>query len=507
MQTQEINSSWADVGRLRLIHDAAFIVVFSVYGTQVCPYIDGLEIWWIIGPTAAALAAHQALAALARKWVADLPLASAARRLFWVDFGLFALSGFVLGAVYMFAYGFPFDSGAKVLIGFLALGFYVSLDLTFEREIKLAKQLQNAGGSLPLSARFWPFQTKFVIFSTINLVIIGLVVTMVVIKDLIWAANTDLDPIKAQLLIVVELIFILVVLCAYVFRSILQYGRKTDLMLAEEREALVGVKRGDLSRRVSVVSSDEFGEIGLLTNQMIARLATALDDVRQTRDATIKALVSLSAKRDNETGLHLLRTQIYVEKLARELEKTSKRSAEIDAAFIGELVASAPLHDIGKVGVPDAILTKPGKLTDDEFSIMKTHAAIGADAIASADQAVEGSSFLEMAQDIARSHHERWDGRGYPDGLSGEAIPLAARIMAVADVYDALRSKRVYKPPMSHRDATRIIVEGRGTQFDPEVVDAFSRIEACFEAVAEKHGDNPTNASDNVARAPATADA
>jgi putative two-component system response regulator len=192
------------------------------------------------------------------------------------------------------------------------------------------------------------------------------------------------------------------------------------------------------------------------------------------QEVTIRALARLAETRDSDTGQHILRTQAYVRLLATLLSDHPRFAEQLDAHSIGLIAKSAPLHDIGKVGIPDQVLLKPGKLDAAEWLIMKTHAALGADAI---ERAVADTNepvpFLRYAVQIARHHHERWDGTGYPDGLAGDTIPLAARLMAVADVYDALISRRAYKTPMSY-DATRaLMLAQRGLQFDPDLIDAF----------------------------------
>ena len=213
-------------------------------------------------------------------------------------------------------------------------------------------------------------------------------------------------------------------------------------------------------------------------------------EVEVIQDVTILAMASLAESRDNETGNHIRRTQNYMLLLARELQTHPRFKTELDEKTIETLYKCAPLHDIGKVGIPDAILLKPGKLTPEEFEIIKTHTTIGRDAIAAAEKLLEApTSFLRAAREIAHYHQEKWDGSGYPEGLRGDAIPLAARLMALADVYDALISRRVYKPPYPHEKAVSIIVEGRGTHFDPDLVDAFLRIESQFRQIAERFAD------------------
>ncbi|HXC37332.1 MAG TPA: two-component system response regulator [Burkholderiales bacterium] len=216
-------------------------------------------------------------------------------------------------------------------------------------------------------------------------------------------------------------------------------------------------------------------------------------EVQVIQDVTIMAMGSLAETRDNETGKHIRRTQNYVRALARQLQPDPKFAPELSDAYIELLYKSAPLHDIGKVGIPDAILLKPGKLTPEEFEIMKTHTTLGRDAILAAEELIDApSSFLRVAREIAHYHQEKWDGSGYPDRLVGEAIPLSARLMAVADVYDALVSRRVYKQPIPHDQAVEIMREGRGKHFDPLLLDAFLVIEREFQAIAERFVD--TNA-------------
>jgi len=208
------------------------------------------------------------------------------------------------------------------------------------------------------------------------------------------------------------------------------------------------------------------------------------------QDATILAMASLAETRDNETGNHIRRTQHYVAALARDLRTHPRFSADLTDENIDLLYKSAPLHDIGKVGVPDRILLKPGKLDDEEFAIMKLHTVYGRDAILSVEKHLgESNDFLRFAREIAHSHQEKWDGSGYPEGLAGDAIPMSARLMAVADVYDALISRRVYKPAFSHEKAVEIMTAGRDKHFDPDVFDAFVRVEKKFLEIAARFSD------------------
>lgn len=209
------------------------------------------------------------------------------------------------------------------------------------------------------------------------------------------------------------------------------------------------------------------------------------------QDVTIFAMASLAETRDLETGNHIRRTQHYVKALAQKLRTNPKFSYFLSDTMIETLYKSAPLHDIGKVGIPDNILLKPAKLTTEEFEIMKTHTTIGRDAINHAEKELGIEvEFLRIAKEIAYYHQEKYDGSGYPTGISGNDIPISARLMALADVYDALISRRVYKKPMPHEKAVEIIIEGRGKHFDPDIVDAFLTIQDEFQAIAKRFIDS-----------------
>lgn len=211
-----------------------------------------------------------------------------------------------------------------------------------------------------------------------------------------------------------------------------------------------------------------------------------------SQSATITAFCSLAEARDSETGNHIRRTQHYVRALAERLVSHPRFARELDGEAITLLFKSAPLHDVGKVAIPDAVLLKPGPLDAEEWAVMRRHCEYGRRAIAMAEHetSLTDDSYLRYAKEIAYSHHERWDGKGYPEGLAGEEIPFSARLMAVADVYDALISKRVYKPAFTHEQAVAMIAEGRGSQFDPDVTDAMLAIGGVFKEIAQRFGDN-----------------
>ncbi len=223
--------------------------------------------------------------------------------------------------------------------------------------------------------------------------------------------------------------------------------------------------------------------------QEVARRTRQMSAIQ---DVTIHAMASLAETRDNETGNHIRRTQHYVKVLADHLRTHPRFRHFLDNDdTIRLLFASAPLHDIGKIGIPDRILLKPGRFTPEEFEIMKAHPRLGRDAIAHAEEMLGMKvEFLTLAKEIAYGHQEKWDGSGYPEGLAGDTIPISARLMAVADVYDALISRRVYKDGMPHEVAVKIILEGKGQHFDPDMVEAFEACLPRFQEIAARFADS-----------------
>ena len=215
-------------------------------------------------------------------------------------------------------------------------------------------------------------------------------------------------------------------------------------------------------------------------------------EVQAIQDVTIMAMTSLAETRDNETGNHIRRTQLYVKTLAERLRNHPRFESVLTERMIELLYKSAPLHDIGKIGIPDSILLKPGKLTVDEFEVMKTHTTLGRNAIEDAERRLGMRvAFLSVSKEIAYSHQEKWDGSGYPQGIAGERIPLSARLMAVADTYDGLISQRIYKKVHSHAEAVAILEARRGTHFDPDIIDAFLAVQADFQGIARRFADAP----------------
>ncbi|MBF0158573.1 MAG: two-component system response regulator [Magnetococcales bacterium] len=239
------------------------------------------------------------------------------------------------------------------------------------------------------------------------------------------------------------------------------------------------------------ISADRLRERNESLESEVAQRTRELVDIQ---DVTILAMASLAETRDSDTGYHIRRTQHYVKVLSLHLRSHPRFAEFLNDHNIDMLFRSAPLHDIGKVGIPDRILLKPGRFEPDEFEIMKTHTTLGRAAMVHAEQTLNTSvDFLTMAKEIAYYHHERIDGTGYPEGIAGDAIPLSARLMSVADVYDALVSRRAYKLGMPHAQAVQIIAKGKGSQFDADIVDAFLMLQQEFDSIAHRYQDSDTD--------------
>jgi len=237
-------------------------------------------------------------------------------------------------------------------------------------------------------------------------------------------------------------------------------------------------------------------------NQFLeAEVQKRTTEIIAIQDVTIHAMASLAETRDNETGNHIRRTQYYMRVLAEKLRHHPRFSYFLDDDMTIELLfKSAPLHDIGKIGIPDRILLKPGRFEPEEFEIMKTHTTLGRDAILHAEKQLGiEMPFLTLAKEIAYGHQEKWDGSGYPQGLSGDDIPISARLMAVADVYDALISRRVYKEGMPHEKAVDIILQGKGSHFDGDIVDAFIELQDEFKKIAQTYADSDADIAEKAA--------
>ena len=254
------------------------------------------------------------------------------------------------------------------------------------------------------------------------------------------------------------------------------FADQTDVDIQNSLISELMARYAEMSKQVE----DQNKQLKIYSDHLEDLVRDKVEEISASQIATIHALVKAAESRDDDTGTHIERTALYCKLIAEKLFEVGKYPGTIDETYAENISKASPLHDIGKIGIEDAILLKPGRLTPEEFEIMKTHVDIGHGTLASAQAAYPGNIFLKIGLEIAKYHHEKWDGSGYMHGLNGEDIPLSARIMALSDVYDALRSRRVYKEPFTHEKAHGIIMEGRGNHFDPVMADMFAEHHLLF---------------------------
>jgi len=468
------------------------MAILPIYGIQVCPFIERLSALWVAIPIVVLFVMQYTLGHLLWTYVVtSRALAVQARSAFILEMGLFVSAGILLALFNALVFEFPLISGLKVIVGFIALGFFAATDLALKAEQRVAGLVVTSGKHIDPKQNYFPLTSRMTMFASAGVMLVVGIFILLVIKDLDWLVKvgSSITLTEGRIFILTEFLFVLAIILPHTLNIIYSFSHNIRATFDAQCSLLTQASLGDYSGSVPVSSADEFGIMAEHANQVVKSIREKTEELQHTRDVTILSLATLAETRDNETGAHLLRTQRYVQALAQQLKTHPRFSAYLDDETIDLLFKSAPLHDIGKVGIPDSILLKPGKLSDEEFLIMKTHAQIGADALTVAESELGRNSFLVIAQEISLAHHEKWDGSGYPSGLSGDAIPCSGRLMAVADVYDALISKRVYKPAFSHGKARDIIIEGKGKHFDPDIVDAFMAIEDEFCAIAQKYGD------------------
>ncbi len=464
-------------------------LILLVYGGEVCPFIDTLS---ILGWGAELLATMVIMFAvrwvIMKRLVEAVPLGRRVARQFTLELLVFVAGGLILSVVNIVLHEFPPESGLKLSIGFWFLGLFTALDMALERERNQVSEPLPAGDDLP--GTFFPLTRKFTLVASVVMVLTAIVFSLVIIKDLEWLTRLEPEEVKQGVLpILAEVGFIVLVILGFLLNLIMSFSRNLKLFFGNQNNTMGEVARGRLDVRASVSTADEFGIMARYTNSMIDGLRRLNTELKLTRDVTILSLASLAETRDEDTGAHILRTQRYVLVLCNHLKTLPEYAEDLTEETVDLLYKSSPLHDIGKVGIPDAVLLKPGRLTEEEFVIMKSHATLGKNSLARAEKSLGETSFLRHAKEIAWTHHEKWDGSGYPRGLKGEDIPLSGRLMALADVYDALISRRVYKEPFSHEKSKGIILEGRGTHFDPRLIDAFLAVEEDFLRIKAKYGD------------------
>jgi HD-GYP domain-containing protein (c-di-GMP phosphodiesterase class II) len=469
----QIHLRWNAIG-----HYAAAAAILTIYGVGVCNFIGSLHpaLWF------ATVAGTLALQLIIRTRL-ELAIVTAAQpaerpsRAFLLEVGIFLGGATTVGLLNYVWHAFPAASAFKSAVGFAAVGMFAATDQAIAH---ILDRFETGGLRRERPTIRWPLVLRLAALATAILVFSITIAGLVLLRILDSGVASEQET---KALIATELAFVAIVFAAYVANLLRGVGRLLHRSLKEQIEALALAKTSLSGRRAVVATECELGWVAGEINAMLDQLAAKASEAARANDAILRGLLTLASARDNETALHIRRTQTYVAMLAEDLARTDP-STGLGDEDVQRLAAAAPLHDIGKVAVPDAILRKPGKLTAEEFAIIQGHVAAGVEVIDTVIAEVGTTPFLATARDLIAGHHEKYDGTGYPAGRAGDAIPLAARIMAVADVYDALRTARVYKPALSHAAAADIIRKGAGTHFDPRVVAAFDRIDGAISATA-----------------------
>ncbi|MDP2803031.1 MAG: HD domain-containing protein [Phreatobacter sp.] len=466
--------------RLSAGHHCLAAVFITLYGYHVCSIISALDlITWAV-TLVPVLLMQWTMRWLAVSVAPSTRSASSPNWAFSLELLAFALGGILIGVINTKVHGVPVTNGVKVALSFLALGLFAALDQAI---LGTRERLKQGGLSEPVETVRLSLATQlaWLLGSMIALVVAIAGALMLRLLD-------EPGPDTGQTL-AIELAVLFASFSAYSAYVLSRAHQVFSLALAEQLSALGGMTSGGASRRARIAMRDEIGMISTRVNWMLDALQTAEQQRIIAHAAMLRGLIGLAGTRDNETGQHLARTQKYVETIAAELAKQPHYLAVLTPEVIKLCVAAAPLHDIGKVAIPDAILLKSGKLTHEEFAMMQTHVGEGVRVIDAIIAEAGESPFLLTAREMVGGHHEKFDGSGYPLGLKAESIPLSARLMAVADVYDALRTQRVYKPAVDRNTARQIIIDGAGKHFDPDIVSAFLVVEPVIARLSETMAD------------------
>lgn len=480
-----------DAARVSAAHHGLAAVFVTLYGYHVCNIISGLDLLvWSLTLVPVILAQWVLRCLVASVAPSAIPVDAPAGA-FSLELLVFALGGGLIGIINAKVHGVPIMNGVKVALSFLALGLFAA----FEQAILSVRHRLSHGG-LPDTVE----TVRFSLAARLAWLLAAMIALVVAISGALMLRLLDEPGPDTGRALAVELAVLFVSFFAYVSYLVMRARSVFALVISEQLAALDQVELGGAFGRARVGMRDELGMVSTRINRMLNALHASERQRAKSNAAMLRGLIGLAGARDNETGQHLARTQSYIELLAAKLAKNPRFATAVTPDFIMLLVAAAPLHDIGKVAISDAILLKPGKLTDEEFAVMQTHVMEGVRVIDAIIAEAGETPFIVVAREIVAGHHEKFDGSGYPCGLKADDIPLSARLMAVADVYDALRTQRVYKSAVDRDTARQMIIHGAGKHFDPDIVAAFLLVEPEMARLAETMADagaSPQSAVEN----------
>lgn len=374
-------------------------------------------------------------------------------------------------------------STGKVFLGCTALGFFTACDMALERQkfIQGNQELINLNETSTKVA--FPITTKMTILAVFSLVFMTGIMLLVFLKDLYWFIDLEQENYgEARITFMRELLFVGGVILAEMINIIVLFCKNLKLHFNKQNHSMEAVSKGDLNQLVKINSQDEFAVMGHYTNFMIEMLKERNRQLEKTRQEIIQRLGRAAEYRDNETGMHVVRMSHYSQALAKKANLSKERCDLI--------LQASPMHDVGKIGIPDKVLLKPGKLEGEEWTTMQTHVEVGASILSGSD-----SRLMQLAEEIAATHHEKFDGTGYPKGLKGEEISIEGRIVPICDVFDALTSERPYKKAWTVEDAINLLKREKGKHFDPDLVDKFISILPEILEIRERYSENKAQAA------------
>jgi response regulator RpfG family c-di-GMP phosphodiesterase len=441
------------------------IIILAIYGERVCPIIESIgQLDWTIRLTVVFTAIF-CIRPLIVKWViAKAHWQKQPQRQFFLEWFLFLVGASILAWYNSYENYADIVSTGKVFLGCTTFGFFIACDMALERQKLITGNLEIMDLSEHDAKVAFPITAKLVAIAVFSLIFMTSIMALVFLKDLYWFIDLEQDNYReGSVTFMRELFFVGGVILAEMTNLIFSFCRNLKQHFNNQNTSMEAVSKGDLNRYVMISSQDEFAVMGRYTNFMIEMLKERNRQLEETRQEIIQRLGRAAEYRDNETGMHVVRMSHFSEALAKKAN-LSKEQCDL-------ILQASPMHDVGKIGIPDNVLLKPGKLVGEEWTKMQSHVEVGAAILSGSD-----SPLMQLAEEIAATHHEKYDGTGYPNGLKGEEISIEGRIVPICDVFDALTSVRPYKKAWTVEDAINLIKKEKGKHFDPDLVDKFVSI-------------------------------
>ncbi|MBT3416242.1 MAG: HD domain-containing protein [Nitrospina sp.] len=447
------------------VHYIFSIVALAFYGEKVCPLLETIgKLEWSLRLVVVFTVLFLIRPLLVKSIVLKTVWQKQSQFQFLLELALFVVGALALGWYNSFENDASLGNNAKVYLGCTMFGFFIACDMALERQKLIAEDPDLVTGNIESAKVTFPITAKLTAVAVFSLIFMTSIMFLVFLKDLYWFIDLGQDNYgQGSFFFLQELLFVGSVILAEMVNLIVSFCRNLKQFFHNQNASMEAVSNGNLDQHVMISSQDEFSVMGHYTNWMIEMLKKRNRELEKARREIVVRLGRAAEYRDNETGMHVIRMSNYSAALAR--------AAKLPEEQCDLILQASPMHDVGKIGIRDSILLKPGKLDDEEWVNMKTHVNIGVSILSGGD-----SQIIQLAQEIAATHHEKYDGTGYPNGLKGEGISIAGRIVPVCDVFDALTSVRPYKEAWTVEDAIELLKREKGKHFDPDLVDKFISI-------------------------------